>query len=84
MKNGRKQMIEIYGKSTCPYCDKAKALCESKGLTYEYKSLGTDLDLDELLELFPNAKTVPQIMIDGKSVGGYHELEKYINAQEGN
>jgi len=77
-------MIEIYGKPICPYCDKAKSLCESKGLEYRYKSLGTDINMDELLELFPNAKTVPQIRIDGKNVGGYHELEKYINTQERN
>ena len=35
-------MIEIYGKPQCPFCDRAKALCEQKGLEYTYKSLGTD------------------------------------------
>ena len=29
-------MITIYGKTHCPYCDAAKALCEQKGLKYEY------------------------------------------------
>ena len=29
-------MIEIYGKTQCPYCDKAKALCEKEGLEFVY------------------------------------------------
>lgn len=67
-------MIEIYGKPSCPFCDKAKMLCETKGLEYTYKSLGTDYTKEELLEMFPGARTVPQIRIDGKAIGGYTEL----------
>jgi len=36
-------MIEIYGKTFCPYCDKAKALCEREGFEYSYKELDKDL-----------------------------------------
>jgi glutaredoxin 3 len=67
-------MIEIYGKPACPFCDKAKALCETKGLEYTYKSLGTDYSRDELLEMFPGCRTVPQIKVDGESIGGYDQL----------
>lgn len=67
-------MIEIYGKPMCPFCDKAKALCETKGLEYTYKSLGTDYTKEELLENFPGCRTVPQIKIDGECIGGYTEL----------
>jgi len=67
-------MIEIYGKPACPFCDKAKTLCEMKGLEYTYKSLGTDYTKEELLECFPNARTVPQIKVDGECIGGYTEL----------
>ena len=71
-------MIEIYGKPMCPFCDKAKALCEQKGLDYTYKSLGTDYQVNDLLEMFPGAKTVPQIVISGNKIGGYDKFEKYI------
>ena len=71
-------MIEIYGKPMCPFCDKAKALCEQKGLDYNYKSLGTDYQVNELLEMFPGAKTVPQIIVGGNKIGGFDKLEKYI------
>ena len=71
-------MIEIYGKPMCALCDKAKALCENLGLEYTYKSLGTDYTMEELLENFPGARTVPQIKIDGKSIGGFTELEEHV------
>lgn len=71
-------MIEIYGKSQCPYCDRAKQLCETRGFKYTYKSLGTDYSREELMEQFPNARTVPQIIVNGTKIGGYTELVNYI------
>jgi len=64
-------MIEIFGKTQCPYCDKAKALCERKGYDYVYKSLGEDFTREEMMEAFPTARTFPQIRIDGEAIGGY-------------
>ena len=61
-------MITIYGKPQCPYCDKAKALCDMRGLEYTYKTLGIDYQIDELLETFPGAKTVPQIIINEQKI----------------
>lgn len=71
-------MIEIFGKPACPYCDRAKALCESRGYEFSYKSLGTDYTKEELLEMFPGARTVPQIIVNGTKIGGYNELVNYI------
>ena len=71
-------MIEIFGKPQCPFCDKAKALCEQRGLEYIYKSLGTDYTKEELLETFPGARTVPQIRINGENIGGYDKLGTYL------
>ena len=72
----RNKMITIYGKPRCPFCDRAKALCEQKGLDYEYKMLDADYTAEELFEKVPNARTFPQIFIDEESIGGYTELEK--------
>jgi glutaredoxin len=66
-------MIEIYGKTFCPYCDKAKALCEREGLEYSYK---------EFFNIFPTARTFPQIKIDGNDIGGYTELEAWWQNKE--
>ena len=71
-------MILIYGKPMCPFCDKAKALCEQRGFKYEYKSLGTDYSKEELLETFPGARTVPQIVVNGNKVGGFDGFTKYL------
>jgi len=72
-------MIEIYGKPMCPFCEKAKSLCETRGFKYTYKSLGTDYTREELMEQFPNARTVPQIVIGGKKIGGYDQFTQYID-----
>lgn len=84
-------MIEIWGKPLCPYCTKAKQLCEDYGHEYIYKQLDEDtadvkyhVDVlnprftrDELLVEFPNARTFPQIKVDGTAIGGYDDLVKW-------
>ena len=72
-------MIEIYGKPQCPFCDKAKALCEVRGFDYTYKSLGADYSREELMEMFPGARTVPQIKVNGNTIGGYDAFTKYLD-----
>jgi glutaredoxin len=72
-------MIEIYGKTQCPYCDMAKALCEQKGLDFEYKLFGEDFSREELMETFPGARTFPQIIVDGNKIGGYVELKEHLS-----
>ena len=71
-------MILIYGKDGCPYCVKAKSLCEARGLAYEYLTMGVDYTREQLFETFPMVKTVPQIVVGGVKIGGYAELLKYI------
>ena len=75
--------IEIFGKTQCPFCDKAKFAAQSfiqeTPHTYEYKQLGTDFDMKFVAENFPTARTFPQIRIDGENIGGYTEFEGIIN-----
>jgi len=71
-------MIEIWGKTDCGYCYAAKALCEQRGLTYTYKELGKDFNREEILEQFPNAKTFPQIRVNGTPIGGFDKLGTYL------
>jgi len=71
--------IEIYSKSWCPYCNKAKALFKSKGLAYE--EIDTTHDEARESEMIERSRrrTVPQIFIDGRSIGGYDDLAR-LNA----
>lgn len=68
----------IWSKYYCPWCDRAKSLLEMKGIKFEEKKIGDGYTKEELLEEIPNARTVPQIIIDGKLIGGYTDLEKYF------
>lgn len=71
-------MIEIWGKPQCPFCERAKMLCETRGLNYVYKQLDVDFTRDEVLEMFPGAKTFPQIKVGGVKIGGYDQLALYL------
>lgn len=71
-------MIEIYGKDGCQYCEKAKQLCESRGLAHRYLVMGLDYTREQLFETFPGARTVPQIKVNEAKIGGYADLLNYI------
>ena len=71
-------IVKIYSKPNCPYCTRAKTLLKNKGIDYEELVLGVNFNREFLLELFPEAKTFPQISIDGKGIGGYEELVNLI------
>ena len=71
-------MIEIYGKAQCPFCDRAKALCEQRQYNFRYYQLDVDFTRDEVLEMFPNAKTFPQIKVNGTAIGGWDQFPQYL------
>ena len=66
----------VWSKDQCPYCVQAKALLESKGIEYEERNImhGT-WTKEQLLEAVPTARTVPQIFLDDKLIGGFTELK---------
>ena len=68
----------IWSRYHCPYCDQAKALLTSKGIQFEEKKIGDGYSKEELLEAVPNARTVPQIFLDGELVGGFNELKQKL------
>ena len=68
----------VWSKYHCPYCDQAKALLTSKGIQFEERKIGDGYTKEELLEAVPNARTVPQIFLDEKLIGGFTELREYM------
>ena len=67
--------IEVFTKFFCPYCSRAKALLERKGVEYQEIDLTMDRPgFDAMVERAGGARTVPQIFIDGKHVGGSDDL----------
>ena len=67
--------IKIYSTGTCPICDKTKELLTKWHISYEEVRVdGNQAALREMAELTNNARSVPQISIDGKWIGGFSEL----------
>ena len=71
--------VEIFGKDNCPFCDKAKGLAEREGHELTYKMLDEDFDRETLMETFPGARTFPQIIVDGKKIGGYTDYAQLVS-----
>jgi glutaredoxin 3 len=69
----------IWSKDFCGYCDRAKRLLEQKGIKYEERKIGSGWTKEQLLESVPTARTVPQIFLDDKLIGGHDDLVKYFN-----
>ena len=72
--------VEMYFKDSCPYCIRAKALLEAKGISIREYPAASDQGLyEEMLRRSNGRRTFPQIFIDDKHVGGcdeLHDLEK--------
>jgi glutaredoxin 3 len=66
--------IQIYTTRWCGYCVRAKALLDSRGIEYEEISLDDDPNFRQHLFDLTGAWTVPQILVDGRPIGGYVEL----------
>ena len=70
--------VTVYTKDLCGYCDAAKSLLKKMNVRFNEAKIGTDITREELLEIAPNARTAPQIVINNKVVGGYDDLVDYI------
>ena len=70
--------IVIFGRDNCKFCSDAKHLCEMNGFKYEYKYTTDPEVKDELLYLVPTARTVPQIFVNDKYIGGYDAFKIYV------
>lgn len=68
--------VEMYCTAVCPYCIRAEQLLSKKGVT-EIEKIRVDMDRErfqEMMERSGGRRTVPQIFIGGKHVGGYDDM----------
>jgi glutaredoxin 3 len=66
--------VEIFTKFACPYCYRAKALLDSKGVAYDERDASGGAARDDMLARSNGRSTVPQIFIGGQHVGGCDDL----------
>jgi len=68
--------VKVYSTSWCPSCDYAKRLLDEKNIPYENINIEQKGWSREDLFNLTGGRTVPQIVINGKSIGGYDDLLK--------
>jgi len=66
--------IDIYTTMMCPYCYRAKKLLSQHGADFNEIDVMADQDRREMIERAGGRRTVPQIFIDGKHIGGCEDL----------
>ncbi len=67
--------VEIYSSMWCPFCHRAKRLLQAKGVGFEELDVDADPALrNEMTQRSGGRRTVPQIFIDDRHVGGSDEL----------
>ncbi len=67
--------VKVYTKKVCPYCVRAKALLDRKGVAYEEIDAEHDEALRAWLVEATGQRTVPQIFVDGRSLGGFSDVD---------
>jgi len=67
--------IQIYSKKNCPFCVRAKALLDRKGFPYEEIDAEGQDELRVWLAETSGQKTVPQIFVDGRPLGGFSDID---------
>jgi glutaredoxin 3 len=66
--------VQVYTTDYCPYCDRAKALLQKRGIPYEEIDVTGDHDKRAWLVKTTGRRTVPQIFIKGEPIGGSDDL----------
>ena len=66
--------VILYTTTYCPYCKRAKNLLDRKQIPYTEIDVTNDTALRQKMEADSGRRTVPQIFIDGRSIGGCDDL----------
>lgn len=66
--------VEIFTTRLCPYCIRAKSLLKSKGVVYREVDVTGNAAAREQLATRTGRRTVPQIFINGRSIGGFDDI----------
>ena len=75
--------IEVYSSLWCPFCARAKALLDRKGVAYREIDVDRDPNLrQQMMQRAGGRRTVPQIFVDGRHVGGSDDLAALERAGE--
>jgi len=69
----------IWSKNYCGYCVRAKDLMNKHDVVFEERNMSDgNWTIQQLHEIAPGVRTMPQIFMDGKHIGGYDDLDAYM------
>ena len=71
----------VYSKDNCPYCYKVKQVLELTGSNFVVYNLDEHFTREEFYSEFGQGSTFPQIIMDGKHLGGCSDTVKYLSEQ---
>lgn len=71
--------ITLITRDNCVYCVAAKQRLQDRGLEFTEQYIGRDIQREEVLENYPTQKLLPVVLIDDKLIGGFEELDDWLN-----
>lgn len=74
--------VEVYSSAHCPYCAMAKQLLERKGIQYAEIRVDTDPAKHQAMMSKSRQRTLPQVFINNKAIGGYADLVALDKSQQ--
>jgi len=74
------KQIEVYSANNCSWCVRARALLQSKGLDYEEINISSQAERTQEMVQRSGRRSIPQIFIDKKHIGGFDELSQLNQA----
>ena len=72
----------VYSKDSCPYCVKVKQVLELTGSQFVVYTLGEDFTREEFYSEFGQGSTFPQVICDGKKLGGSVDTIRFLREQQ--
>ena len=72
----------VFSKEGCPYCDKIKQVLELTGSNFVVYTLGDQFDKDSFFGEFGEGSTFPQVVVDGKKLGGCVDTIQYLKEHQ--
>lgn len=74
--------IEIYSHPGCGYCHQAKALLSARGIEYQELDVAQDKQLIGQMVERTGGRTLPQIIINDRAIGGFDDLRRLDQNRE--
>ena len=74
--------IEIFTAPSCGSCDSAKAILREHRLEFVEFDIASPASMAAFRARLPGVRSIPQILIDGRHIGGYEELRLHVGLDE--